>query len=148
MTLQDRLSEDLREAMRSGDTMRRDVVRMARNAIAYAEKAKGAPLDDAEALTALQQQARQRRDSIEAYRAAGRADRMAQESSELAVLEHYLPQLMEREEVEAAARAVIEQLGASGPGDKGKVMGRLMSELKGKADGGLVNATVTELLQA
>ena len=148
MTLQDRLSEDLREAMRSGDTMRRDVVRMARNAIAYAEKAKGAPLDDAEVLTALQQQARQRRDSIEAYRAAGRADRMAQESSELAVLEHYLPQLMEREEVEAAARAVIEQLGASGPGDKGKVMGRLMSELKGKADGGLVNATVTELLQA
>ena len=148
MTLQDRLSEDLREAMRSGDTMRRDVVRMARNAIAYAEKAKGAPLDDAEALTALQQQARQRRDSIEAYRAAGRADRMALESSELAVLEHYLPQLMEREEVEAAARAVIEQLGASGPGDKGKVMGRLMSELKGKADGGLVNATVTELLQA
>ncbi len=148
MTLQDRLSEDLREAMRSGDTMRRDVVRMARNAIAYAEKAKGAPLDDAEALTALQQQARQRRDSIEAYRVAGRPDRMAQESSELAVLEHYLPQLMEPEEVEAAARAVIEQLGASGPGDKGKVMGRLMSELKGKADGGLVNATVTELLQA
>ncbi|MCY4624475.1 MAG: GatB/YqeY domain-containing protein [Chloroflexi bacterium] len=148
MTLQDRLSEDLREAMRSGDTLRRDVVRMARNAIAYAEKAKGAPLDDAEALTALQQQARQRRDSIEAYRAAGREDRMAQESSELAVLEHYLPQMMEREEVEAVARAVIEQLGASGPGDKGKVMGRLMSELKGKADGGLVNATVTELLQA
>ena len=148
MTLQDRLSEDLREAMRSGDTMRRDVVRMARNAIAYAEKAKGSPLDDAEVLTALQQQARQRRDSIEAYRVAGRPDRMALESSELAVLEHYLPQLMEREEVEAAARAVIEQLGASGPGDKGKVMGRLMSELKGKADGGLVNATVTELLQA
>ena len=148
MTLQDRLSEDLREAMRSGDTMRRDVVRMARNAIAYAEKAKGAPLDDAEVLTALQQQARQRRDSIEAYRVAGRPDRMALESSELAVLEHYLPQLMEPEEVEAAARAVIEQLGASGPGDKGKVMGRLMSELKGKADGGLVNATVTELLQA
>ena len=148
MTLQDRLSEDLREAMRSGDTLRRDVVRMARNAIAYAEKAKGAPLDAAEALTALQQQARQRRDSIEAYRAAGRADRMAQESSELAVLEHYLPQMMEREEVQAVARAVIEQLGASGPGDKGKVMGRLMSELKGKADGGLVNATVTELLQA
>ncbi len=147
MTLQDRLTEDLREAMRSGDTLRRDVVRMARNAIAYAEKAKGGPLDDVEALAALQQQARQRRDSIEAYRAAGRADRMAQESSELAVLEHYLPQMMERDEVEAAARAVIEQLGASGPGDKGKVMGRLMSDLKGKADGGLVNATVTELLQ-
>ena len=148
MTLQDRLTDDLREAMRSGDTLRRDVVRMARNAIAYAEKAKGAPLDDAEVLTALQQQARQRRDSIEAYRAAGRDDREAQESAELAVLEEYLPQLMNRDEVEAAARAVIEQLGASGPGDKGKVMGRLMADLKGKADGGLVNATVTDLLQA
>ena len=147
MTLQDRLADDLREAMRSGDALRRDVVRMARNAVAYAEKAKGAPLDDAEVLVALQQQARQRRDSIEAYRAAGRADREAQESAELAVLEAYLPRLMGRDEVEAAARAVIEQLGASGPGDKGKVMGRPMADLKGKADGGLVNATVTELLQ-
>ena len=148
MSLQDRLNQDLRDAMRSGDALRRDVVRMARNAIAYAEKAKGSPLDDAETLAALQQQARQRRDSIEAYRAAGREDREAQESAELAVLEQYLPQLMGRDEVEAAARAVIEQLGASGPGDKGKVMGRLMADLKGKADGGLVNATVTELLQA
>ena len=148
MSLQDRLNQDLRDAMRSGDALRRDVVRMARNAIAYAEKAKGSPLDDAETLAALQQQARQRRDSIEAYRAAGREDREAQESAELAVLEEYLPQLMDRDEVEAAARAVIEQLGASGPGDKGKVMGRLMADLKGKADGGLVNATVTELLQA
>ena len=147
MSLQDRLNQDLRDAMRSGDALRRDVVRMARNAIAYAEKAKGSPLDDAETLAALQQQARQRRDSIEAYRAAGRDDREAQESAELAVLEEYLPQLMGRDEVEAAARAVIEQLGASGPGDKGKVMGRLMADLKGKADGGLVNATVTELLQ-
>ena len=148
MSLQDRLNQDLRDAMRSGDALRRDVVRMARNAIAYAEKAKGSPLDDAETLAALQQQARQRRDSIEAYRAAGRDDREAQESAELAVLEQYLPQLMDRDEVEAAARAVIEQLGASGLGDKGKVMGRLMADLKGKADGGLVNATVTELLQA
>ena len=148
MTLQDQLAEDMRQAMRSGDTMRRDVVRMARNAISYAEKAKGAPLDDAEAITALQQQARQRRDSIEAFRAVGRNDREAQESAELAVLEEYLPQLMGRDEVEAAARAIIAEMGASGPGDKGKVMGRLMGQLKGKADGGLVNATVTELLEA
>lgn len=148
MTLQDRLAEDLKEAMRSGDTLRRDVVRMARNAISYAEKAKGAPLDDGEVLTALQQQARQRRDSIEAYRSAGRSDREEQESAELAVLEEYLPQLMGRDEVEAAARAIIAELGASGPGDKGKVMGKLMGQLKGKADGGLVNATVSELLQA
>ena len=148
MTLQDRLAEDLRAAMRSGDTLRRDVVRMARNALSYAEKAKGAPLDDTEAIAALQQQARQRRDSIEAYRAAGRKDREDLEMAELAILQEYLPTQMGREEVEAAARAIIAELGASGPGDKGKVMGRLMGQLKGKADGGLVNATVSELLQA
>ena len=148
MTLQDRLTEDMRQAMRSGDTVRRDVVRLARNAISYAEKAKGGPLDAAEAITALQQQARQRRDSIEAFRAVGRNDREAQEAAELAILEEYLPQLMGRDEVEAVARAIISELGASGPGDKGKVMGRVMGQLKGKADGGLVNATVTEFLQA
>ena len=82
------------------------------------------------------------------FRAVGRSDREAQESAELAVLEEYLPQLMGRDEVEAAARAIIAEMGASGPGDKGKVMGRLMGQLKGKADGGLVNATVTELLEA
>ena len=101
MTLQDQLTEDMRQAMRSGDTVRRDVVRLARNAISYAEKAKGGPLDAAEAITALQQQARQRRDSIEAFRAVGRNDREAQESAELAILEEYLPQLMGRDEVEA-----------------------------------------------
>ena len=138
----------MKSAMRSGDTLRRDTVRMARNAIDYAEKAKGKPLDEAEEIVALQQQAKQRKDSIEAYHAVGRADAEAQESAELAIIEEYLPTQMGKDEVEAAARAIIAKVGATGPGDKGKVMGPLMQQLKGQADGNLVNSTVTELLGA
>lgn len=138
----------MKSAMRSGDTLRRDTVRMAINAIGYAEKAKGKPLDDAEELVALQQQAKQRKDSIEAFHEVGRAEAEAQEAAELAIIEEYLPSQMSKEDVEAAAKTVIEKVGATGPGDKGKVMGPLMQQLKGQADGGLINTTVTELLGA
>ena len=138
----------MKSAMRSGDTLRRDTVRSALNAIAYAEKSKGKPLEDAEELVALQQQAKQRKDSIEAFHEVGRAEAEAQEAAELAIIEEYLPSQMSKEDIEAAARAIIEKVGATGPGDKGKVMGPLMQQLKGQADGGLINATVTELLGA
>ena len=148
MNLKEQLAEDMKAAMRSGDTLRRDTVRMARNAIEYAEKAKGQPLNHSEELVALQQQAKQRKDSIEAYHAVGRAGAEAQEAAELAIIEQYLPSQMNREEIEAVARDIIEKVGATGPGDKGKVMGPLMQQIKGQADGGLINATVTELLGA
>ena len=148
MNLKEQLAEDMKAAMRSGDTLRRDTVRMARNAIEYAEKAKGQPLDYSEELVALQQQAKQRKDSIEAYHAVGRAGAEAQEAAELAIIEQYLPIQMSRDEIEVVARDIIEKVGATGPGDKGKVMGPLMQQIKGQADGGLINATVTELLGA
>ena len=148
MNLKQQLAEDMKAAMRSGDTLRRDTVRMARNAIEYAEKAKGQPLNHSEELVALQQQAKQRKDSIEAYHAVGRAGAEAQEAAELAIIEQYLPSQMSRDEIEAVARDIIEKVGATGPSDKGKVMGPLMQQIKGQADGGLINATVTELLQA
>ena len=148
MNLKEQLAEDMKAAMRSGDTLRRDTVRMARNAIEYAEKAKGQPLDHSEELVALQQQAKQRKDSIEAYRAVGRAGAEAQEAAELAIIEQYLPSQMSKNEIEAVAREIIEKIGATGPGDKGKVMGPLMQQIKGQADGGLINTTVTELLGA
>ena len=148
MNLKEQLAEDMKAAMRSGDTLRRDTVRMARNAIEYAEKAKGQPLNHSEELVALQQQAKQRKDSIEAYHAVGRAGAEAQEAAELAIIEQYLPSQMNRDEIEAVARDIIEKVGATGPGDKGKVMGPLMQQIKGQADGGLINATVTELLGA
>jgi len=148
MNLKEQLAEDMKAAMRSGDTLRRDTVRMARNAIEYAEKAKGQPLNHSEELVALQQQAKQRKDSIEAYHAVGRAGAEAQEAAELAIIEQYLPIQMSRDEIEVVARDIIEKVGATGPGDKGKVMGPLMQQIKGQADGGLINATVTELLGA
>jgi uncharacterized protein YqeY len=148
MSLKEQLAEDMKSAMRSGDTLRRDTVRMARNAIDYAEKAKGQPLNEAEEIAALQRQARQRKDSIEAYHAVGRDEAEAQETAELAIIEEYLPKQMGKDEVEAVVREVIAKVGATGPGDKGKVMGPLMQQLKGQADGNLVNSTVTELLGA
>ncbi len=148
MSLKEQLAEDMKSAMRSGDTLRRDTVRMARNAIDYAEKAKGQPLNEAEEIAALQRQARQRKDSIEAYHAVGRGEAEAQEAAELAIIEEYLPKQMGKDEVEAVVREVIAKVGATGPGDKGKVMGPLMQQLKGQADGNLVNSTVTELLGA
>jgi uncharacterized protein YqeY len=148
MSLKEQLAEDMKSAMRSGDTLRRDTVRMARNAIDYAEKAKGQPLNEAEEIAALQRQARQRKDSIEAYHAVGRDEAEAQEAAELAIIEEYLPKQMGKDEVEAVVREVIAKVGATGPGDKGKVMGPLMQQLKGQADGNLVNSTVTELLGA
>ena len=148
MSLKERLTEDMKSAMRSGETLRRDTVRSALNAIAYAEKAKGKLLEDAEELVALQQQAKQRKDSIEAFHEVGRAEAEAQEAAELAIIEEYLPPQMSKEDVETAAKAIIEKVGATGPSDKGKVMGPLMQQFKGKADGGLINTTVTELLGA
>jgi uncharacterized protein YqeY len=148
MSLKEQLAEDMKSAMRSGDTLRRDTVRMARNAIDYAEKAKGQPLNEAEEIAALQRQARQRKDSIEAYHAVGRDEAEAQETAELAIIEEYLPKQMGKDEVEAVVREIIAKVGATGPGDKGKVMGPLMQQLKGQADGNLVNSTVTELLGA
>ena len=96
----------------------------------------------------IQRQVKQRLDSIEAYNKANRKDLSAVEESELVVLRAYLPAQMSRDEVEATARAVIERVGAKGPADKGKVMGPIMGELRGKADGSMINAVVTEMLAA
>ena len=94
----------------------------------------------------LQKQAKQRRDSIAQFEAGGREDLADGEREELAIIEGYLPEMMGEEEVEAAARAVIEEVGAEGPADTGKVMGPLMGRLKGRADGRLVSETVRRLL--
>ena len=89
---------------------------------------------------------KQRRESIEQFEKGGRDDLADNERVEIAIIEQYLPTQLSRDQVEERARAVIEQVGASGPGDRGKVMGLLMRELRGEADGSLVNAVVGELL--
>jgi len=144
--LKQKLTDDLKQAMRDGDKVRRSVIRLAMAAIKNVEIARQATLDDTDILGIIAKEARQRQESIDAFRQGNRPDLVAQEEAELAVLKEYLPRQMTREEIIAAARQVIEEVGAQGPGDKGKVMPQLIAQLKGKADGREINAIVTELL--
>lgn len=144
--LKDRLNSDLRQAMKSGDKARRSVLRLVLAGIQNAEIAKQAALEDSDVLGVIAKEARQRQESLEAFKQGNRQDLVAQEEAALAVLGAYLPEQISRDEIIAAARRVIDEVGAQGPGDKGKVMPRLIGELKGRADGREINAVVTELL--
>lgn len=146
MTLQERLTADLKQALKTGDTTRRSVIRLIRAGIKNAEIAKNAPLDDAGVMEVLAKQVKQHRESIAEFAKGHRQDLVAKEEAELAIVLEYLPKQMSREEIVAAARQVMEQVGARGPGDKGKVMSRLMPQLKGRADGREVSDVVSELL--
>jgi len=146
MALVDRLREDLNQALRKGDKTRLSVIRLLISNINNAQIAKGAPIDDGDVVAVMNKQARQHRESIDAFRKGNRPDLTAKEEAELAVLTEYLPQKMSRDEIVAIARKVIEEVGASSPGEKGKVMSKLMPQLKGKAPGAEINAVVTELL--
>jgi len=144
--LRQKLSDDLKQAMRGGDKVRRLVIRLVMAAIKNAEISKQVDLDDADILGIIAKEVRQRRESVEAFKQGNRQDLVAQEEAELTILNEYLPRQMTREEIIVAARRVIEGIGAQGPGDKGKVMPKLIAQLKGKADGREINAVVTELL--
>lgn len=147
LSLRRRLRNDLKEAVRAREETRRDTIRLVEAAIKNAEiERRGAELSEPDVLAILQRQAKQRQDSIVQYEQVGRVDLADVERAELKIIEAYLPQQLSRGEVEEEARAMIEQLGASGPGDRGKVIGGLMGQLRGKADGSLVNTVVSELL--
>ncbi len=148
MSLNDRLSDELKQAMRERDENRKIALRLLRAAIVNEQVEKGHPLDDAEIMAVAARQAKQRRESIEAFRAGGRQDLVAAEEAQLQVLQGYLPQQMPREEVEKQAREAIARVGATGPGDLGAVMRDLMPRLKGRADGSLVSQVVKEQLSA
>ncbi len=144
--MKQKLTEDLKQALKGGDKVRRSVLRLVMAAIKNAEIARQVTLEDADILGIIAKEVRQRRESIEAFTKGDRPDLVAQEEAELTLLQGYLPQQISREEIIAEARRVIEEVGAQGPGDKGKVMPKLISQLKGKADGREINAVVTELL--
>ena len=145
--LKQKLNDDLKEALRSGDKLRRSVIRLLMASIKNAEIARQTILEDADILGIISKEIRQRHESIEAFKQGNRQDLVVQEEAELAILENYLPQQMTREEIIEAARLIIEEVGAQGPGDKGKVMPKLIAQLKGRADGREINTVVTELLQ-
>ena len=140
------MRSELNEALRKGDKARTSTLRLVLSAVKNAEKAKGALPDDAAILGIIAKEARQRQESIHAFQQGNRDDLVAQERAELEILRAYLPPQMSREEIMAAASAVIAEVGAKGPQDKSKVMPKLVPELKGKADGREINAVVTELL--
>lgn len=144
--LQQKLTDDLKQAMKGGDTVKRSVIRLVMAAIKNAEIAKQKALEDGDILGIIAKEIRQRKESIEAFKQGDRPELAAQEEAEMAILEAYLPAQMSRDEIVAEARKVIEVVGAGGLGDKGKVMPKLIAKLKGKADGREINEVVTELL--
>lgn len=144
--LQQKLTDDLKQAMKGGDTVKRSVIRLVMAAIKNAEIAKQKALEDGDILGIIAKEIRQRKESIEAFKEGDRPELAANEEAEMAILKAYMPAQMSRDEIVAEARKVIEEVGAGGLGDKGKVMPQLIAKLKGKADGREINEVVTELL--
>jgi uncharacterized protein YqeY len=147
MSLRERLKTDLYQAMKDRDRTRVSVLRLLRSAVGYEEIEKKKELDDEAVIAVISRGARQRRESIEMYRQGNRPELAEKEEAELALIQEYLPAQLGEEELEKLACKVVQEVGASGPGDKGKVMGRLMGQVKGKADGSVVNKVVIRLLE-
>jgi uncharacterized protein YqeY len=147
MNLKETLQADMRSAMRQGDATRRDTLRMVLAAIKQEEVDGRASLDEAGLLKVLSRQAKQRKESIADAQKAGRNDLVEGEQAELAIIEAYLPQMISASEIKALAAEIIEEQGASGMQDMGRVMGALMPRLQGRADGKLTSQVVRELLK-
>jgi uncharacterized protein YqeY len=152
MSLREQLMEDLKQAMRDQDETRKRAIRSVIAAIKKAETeldASGARVsldNDQDILSIIAKQARERQESIVEYRRGKREDLVAAETAELAILEAYLPRQLSRKEIEAEARQVVAEVGASSPRDIGKVMKPLLDRLRGRVDGKLANEIVRELL--
>ncbi len=146
MGVNEQLMEDLKDAMRKHQEVRVSAIRMARAAIVNEAIAKGRPLTDEDIIGVLSRQVKQRRESIEAFTKGNRPDLAAREREEEEVLLSYMPQQMSREEIGLAAQTTIQEVGATGPGDFGKVMSKLAPQLKGRADGRVIGEVVRDLL--
>ena len=145
-TLADTIREQMTTSWKAGDLPRRDALRLLLSAFKYTEIEMGHPLEDADTVRVLQKEAKQRRDSITEYEKANRADLVAKEQVELTVIEEFLPQQMSDDDLRALVREVIEEFGAAGPSDLGKVMRPLLAKVAGRADGGRVNQMAREVL--
>ena len=148
MTLRNKIEEDIRDAMRSRAQARLEALRFLKSVVLNVEKSQGKSLDDPAMLEVINRQVNDRRESIRMFQQGNRPDLVAKESEELAVLEAYLPPQLSREELLELIQAAINEVGAETARDKGRVMGRLMPQVRGRADGAEVNELVTELLDA
>ena len=146
MSLKEQISNDMKTAMRAKDAERLGAIRLLMAAMKQKEVDERVELDDVAIVAIVDKLIKQRKDSIEAYEKAARADLADKEKAEMAVLQAYLPARMSADEVAAAIKAIVASLGASGPGDMGKVMGAAKAQLAGKADMGQVSAAVKAAL--
>jgi uncharacterized protein len=144
--LQIRITEDIKQAMKSGDTVKRDTLRMLLSSVKNAANTKLAPLDESEVVAVVAKDVKRHLESIEAYEKGNRPDLVAKEKAELVILQGYMPAQLGRDEIVAVVKEVIAAVGAKGPGDKGKVMQQVMPKLKGKAEGKDINEVVMQLL--
>lgn len=165
MSLKDKITEDIKSAMKAGEAEKLTTLRMVSAALTNKEKenqaaaykdtdnnsiqdiAQASLLSDEEVLEVIGAEAKKRKDAIEQYESAGDNDRVASEKSELEILGAYLPEQMSEEDVRKIVEETVAEVGASSPQDIGKVMGALMPKVKGKADGGLVSKLVQEALK-
>ncbi|MDQ2854548.1 MAG: GatB/YqeY domain-containing protein [Chloroflexota bacterium] len=148
MTLQDRIESAMRDAMRARDERRTQTLRLAMSAAHNREIEAGRALTDEDYVEILGKQVKQRRESIEAFRSGGREAMAANEEAEAAILSEFLPEQLSSEELQRIVRAAINETGASSPADLGKVMGRVVPETRGRADGKALSDLVRRLLSA
>ena len=146
MTLKERITEDMKAAMRAKDSERLGAIRMLTAAIKQREVDERIELDDVAVVAIVDKLLKQRKDSIEAFQKAARQDLVDKEQAEVTVLQAYLPQRLSAAEIDAEVKSIVTELGAKGPGDMGKVMGAVKSRLAGKADMGQVSAAVKAAL--
>ena len=147
MSLKQQLQDDLKSAMRDNDAVRKATLRLTIAAVKNAEVAKIGQLDEDEVMAVLRTEVKRRRETIEGLEHADRPELLEEERAQLQVLEAYLPQLMTRDQIVEVARTVLAGMDKPGPKQTGRVMKQMMAELKGKADGKLVQDVVRELLQ-
>ena len=146
MSLKERITDDMKAAMRAKDSERLGTIRLLTAAMKQKEVDERIELDDVAVIAILDKMLKQRKDSIEAFEKAARQDLVDKEIAEVKVLQDYLPARLSAEEVTAEVKAIVAELGASGPGDMGKVMGAVKTRLAGKADMGQVSAAVKAAL--
>jgi len=147
MTIKTQLNDSMKDAMKSGDEVRKRTIRMALAAVKQAEVDKRIELDDAAIMALLQKEIKNRRESLEEAKKANRPDLIEANKAEIKVLEVFLPKAMPTEELRALVQAAIAETGAAGPTDMGKVMKLVMPRVAGRAPNDMVSATVKELLQ-
>jgi len=148
MSLKERITEDMKAAMRARETARLGTIRLLTAAMKQKEVDERIELDDAAVIGIVDKMLKQRKDSIEAFEKAARQDLADQEKAEVLVLQAYLPARLSGEEIAVQVKAIVSELGAAGPGDMGKVMGAAKQRLAGKADMGQVSAAVKAALAA